>query len=82
LTNGGFTIITTGMTMHAPTEQQVIEGIEAYAAARKLSPSTVCRLAVNDGGLIEKLRAGGSITLRRLRLLKDFISRHPPPAAA
>jgi hypothetical protein len=58
----------------------LVERIEIYAAARDMSATTFGRKAVNDGKLVERLRAGKTITLDTLNKIERFMAE--PPRAA
>jgi len=66
LTDGLEPIIDVGM------EQKLISQIEAQAAARGITISTLCRLAVNDGKLYGRLKSGKSITLSTVDKLNRY----------
>lgn len=53
-------------------EQKLIEQIEAQAMARGMAPSTLCRLAANDGKMYRRLKNGRSITLSTVEKLNRF----------
>ncbi|MGF7161263.1 hypothetical protein FHS85_002898 [Rhodoligotrophos appendicifer] len=52
---------------------QLLREIEVFADERQLSASTVARLAANDGKLIARLRAGGTVTLATAEKLREFM---------
>ncbi len=54
--------------------------IEEYCRATGTAESTFGRLAVNDGKLVRRLRAGGSITLKTLQRIESLLSRTCQPA--
>ena len=47
--------------------------IEEYCAREKIAESTFGRLAVNDGKLVGRLRAGSSINLRTFSSIQAFL---------
>lgn len=55
-------------------ETELIKKIENAATQRGVAASTFCRLAVNDGSLIRRLREGKSVTLATVSKLDAFIS--------
>jgi hypothetical protein len=59
----------------------LITQIETEAERRNLSPSTLCRLAVNDGKLIERLRDGKSLTLKTIDKLQTWLEANPATSA-
>jgi hypothetical protein len=52
----------------------LISRIEAVARQRRVRPSTVTRLAVDNRRLYERLKAGGDIKLATATRLEDFLS--------
>ncbi len=68
-------IMVAGMT----TEAELIRRIETYCATHKVAASTFGRKAVNDGKLVDRLRAGKSITLDTLRRIEAALAA-PEPA--
>jgi hypothetical protein len=54
------------------TNAELIQLIERAAHTRGLAASTFCRLAVNDGKLIGRLRDGGTVTLDTVRRIEAF----------
>lgn len=55
----------------------LLNEIEAFVARTKMAESTFGRLAVNDGKLVARLRAGGSITLNTAADIRRFIAKEP-----
>lgn len=51
---------------HEHQHAALLERIAAYCAQRRISETTFGRLAVNDWGLVQRLREGGDITTRTL----------------
>ncbi len=58
-------------------EKNVIELIEDCAQLRGLAVSTFCLRALNDGQAYKKLKAGGTITIRRVLKIIDYDRTHP-----
>ncbi|WP_173087290.1 hypothetical protein [Devosia sp. 1635] len=52
---------------------QLLTRIEAHCARESIAESTFGRLAVNDGKLVARLRAGGSINLRTFSAIQTFL---------
>lgn len=55
------------------THTELLTTIEAHCAARGMSVSTFGKLAVNDGKLVSRLRAGKTVTLDTVTSIQDFI---------
>lgn len=53
--------------------QQLIQEIEALSEKTGIAASTLCRKAVNDGKLIERLRRGGQVTLETADEVRRFL---------
>ena len=60
------------------TEADLLDMIDRAASARGISSSTLCGHALSDGKLPERLRAGGTITLRNARRLLAYLETTPP----
>ncbi|VFU07898.1 hypothetical protein [Methylocella tundrae] len=58
--------------------EDLLHEIQTYLIASRMAPSTFGRLAVNDGKLISRLRAGGSVTLTIASKIRSYIDDHPP----
>jgi hypothetical protein len=54
-------------------EKEIVKRLEDEAKRRGISVTTLCRLAVNDGKLVARLKAGGSVTLATLRKLESWL---------
>lgn len=52
--------------------------IEAFLAERRMAESTFGRLAVNDGKLVRRLRAGSNMTLATVEKVRGFIASSSP----
>jgi hypothetical protein len=59
------------------TPQLLVKRIESYCAAYDVAESTFGRLSVNDGKLVSRLRAGGSITLDTLSKIETALAAPP-----
>jgi hypothetical protein len=57
-------------------EQELIDRIERFASDNNMKPSTVCRLAINDGKFFERIKSGGSFTYRTMRNWEKFFSEN------
>ena len=57
----------------------LLSRIEEYCRATNTAESTFGRIAVNDGKLMSRMRAGGSITLKTLQRIEDVLSGTRPP---
>lgn len=86
LTNGHLPIIVAHM--NSSSEKLLLARIEEHCKETKIAETTFGRLAINDGKLVPRLRAGGSITLDTLQKIEAAIAaqKRPPntaePAAA
>jgi len=54
--------------------QKLLRDIESFTAKHGMKETTFGRLAVNDGKLVGRLRAGGSITIRTLEDVRAFLA--------
>ncbi len=61
---------------------RLLRDIEAYCSAHEMAETTFGRLAVNDGKLVGRLRAGKSITLKTLDDITRFLLAPRPSAEA
>ncbi len=59
------------------SEKDVIELIEDCARRRGIAVSTFCLRALNDGQAYKKLKAGGTITIRRVHKIMNYDRDHP-----
>lgn len=59
--------------LYEDMEQELIKRIEQEAASRGLKESTLVRMAANDGKLYTRLKSGGSITLKTLRKITEYL---------
>lgn len=62
------------------TEAELLTRIESYCAANGMAESTFGRRVVNDGKLVDRLRAGKSITLETLRKIEAALAEHAEAA--
>lgn len=60
------------------TTDEIISEIEGYAARAGLSPATVTSRAVSNSRLYERMKAGGSCSLKTAGRLRDYMAAHPP----
>lgn len=67
---------------HDTPHAALIERITAYCAERRISETTFGRLAVNDWGLVQRLRAGGDITMRTLAKIEAQLAQEPSAPAS
>jgi transcriptional regulator with XRE-family HTH domain len=56
----------------------LIPRIEEHCRATGTAESTFGRIAVNDGKLVRRLRAGGTVTLKTLQRIEDVLSAAHP----
>ncbi len=61
--------------------ERLLHLIDAYAAAARLSPSTVSTKIFNDGKRVALIRAGGDIGTRQLARAIQWLSEHWPEGA-
>lgn len=61
-------------------EADLLRRIETYCTTHGVAASTFGRKAVNDGKLVERLRAGKSITLDTLRRIEAALAADPDAA--
>lgn len=59
----------------------LIQRIETHCEAVGIEETTFGRLAVNDGKLVGRLKAGKTITLDTLRRIEDALAKSPEAAA-
>ncbi|WP_417733096.1 hypothetical protein [Rosistilla oblonga] len=59
------------MSKHIET---LLVKIEQYCENRGIKTSTFGNLAVNDGKFVQRLRDGGSVTLKTMDRLEKFMS--------
>lgn len=66
------------------SRDDLLAEIRAFLARKDVSmcDSTFGRRAVNDGKLLDRLDAGGSVTLETAEKIRAFISRYRAPARA
>lgn len=63
-------------------QAELLTEIESYLAKRgDMAETTFGRMAVNDGKLVGRLRAGRNMTLATIERTRQFIDDHPAPAA-
>jgi len=62
--------------------QTLLRDIEAFSATAGIAASTLCRKAVNDGKLPERLRRGGQVTLETAEQLRAFMRDYGKARAA
>nr|WP_047580551.1 hypothetical protein [Methylobacterium sp. ZNC0032] len=53
---------------------KLLEEIEAFLSSAGIAETTFGRKAVNDGKLVARLRAGGSVNLEKAAQIRRFIS--------
>lgn len=58
------------------TREEIVSAIREFCAARGMATTTFGRLSVNDGKLVGRLEAGGSITLDTAEKVRQFIARN------
>lgn len=57
----------------------LLDRIERHCSDRGIAESTFGRFAVNDGKFVARLRSGGSITLRTLERVEQFLDDAEAP---
>lgn len=62
--------------------QTLLTEIENFCSSAKMAESTFGLKAVNDGKLVERVRQGGSVTLRTAEAIRQFIAAHKTKQAA
>jgi hypothetical protein len=60
---------------------KLVQEIEAFLARAGMAETTFGRKAVNDGKLVPRLRAGGSVTLEKAAQIRRFVSGSLLPAS-
>lgn len=63
------------------TTDQLLSMIEKHCRKTGVAETTFGRIVVNDGKLVARLRAGGSVTLDTLRKIEAELSRSARSAA-
>lgn len=69
LTNGQKPIICCVMSEN----DELLKEIVAYCKRENIAESTFGFRSVNDGKLVQRLRAGGSVTMRTYRLIRECL---------
>lgn len=64
------------------TQDQLLAEVEAFLAWRGMAPARFGVLAVNDGGLVRRLRSGAGITLRNFERIRRFMAQERERMAA
>lgn len=64
------------------TIKRLLSQIEIHCRRHEMAESTFGRVAVNDGKLVARLRAGKSINLNTLAKIEGVLKRKPTEAAA
>ena len=59
-------------------QNKFIEDVEAYAGDCGIRPSLVTRRAVDDGGLLDRMKQGGSCTFAQAAKVRAFMAENPP----
>lgn len=62
------------------TTEMLIQQIDAFLARTGMAPSTFGAKAVNDGKLVARLKAGGSVSLATAESIQRFILMNERPA--
>jgi hypothetical protein len=63
------------------TTQILLEDIERFLVAAGMEPTTFGQKAVRDWKLVERLRGGGSVTLRNADRLRAFMAAYRAESA-
>lgn len=58
------------------TEAELLPEIDAFLAVSGMSASYFGLKAVNDGKLVDRLRAGGDVTTVKAKKIRAFIAEH------
>lgn len=61
--------------------EAIISDVEEFCARHGMKETTFGRLAVNDGKLVARLRAGGSVTLKTAGDIRAFLNTPRPSRA-
>ncbi|BBF93352.1 hypothetical protein [Blastochloris tepida] len=61
--------------------QKLLREIEEFVRVSPMSETTFGRKAVNDGKLVPRLRAGGSVTLEKAADIRRFIAANAATVA-
>ena len=61
--------------------QQLVAEIEAYAAATGMAVRTFCKKAAGNSELVERMRGGGSVTLKIAERVRNYIRANPAKRA-
>jgi len=56
----------------------LLQRVEAYCTEHGIAESTLGRLAVNDGKLVSRLRAGKDVTVSVFERLSTYMETPPP----
>ena len=64
------------------SEQRLVDLVELYARAKGLAVSTVARQVFGSGDVVQRLRSGGSITIRRMDRGLRYLSTNWPRGLA
>lgn len=56
----------------------LLTSILAYCKRRRISPSTLGQNAVKNSKLVERLRSGGSVSLRTAERVRAYMDANPP----
>lgn len=62
--------------MTIPTDEALLEQIDAFLDATGMSPTRLGLDATGEGGLVKSIREGRSITLRTGRRLVEFMEAY------
>lgn len=55
-----------------------ISEVEAYCKARGIAEASLGSYAVNQSGLVDKLRRGGNSSLTTIERVRDYMAANPP----
>lgn len=61
--------------------RKLVEEIEAFLLVAQMAETTFGRKSVNDGKLLSRLRAGGSVNLEKAAQIRRFILDASAPAS-
>lgn len=60
------------------TTDDIIRELESYAEMVGLSPATVTSRAVSNSRLYERMKAGGSCSLKTADRVRSYMAANPP----
>lgn len=64
------------------THAEIIAAIDGYAARSGLAPSTVCQYALKNRLVYDRLKTGGSCSVKTVERLLGWMHDNPPSSDA